>query len=510
MHSLGGHLGAKRANARSLGEFAAMFRFMNITMTLAAASAFAFGGAPAFARDAKPTTAKGISPARCGPTDLPEPGIQGDVPAGATAAYNCGVRLVGRLPRVGNVQGAGTCAYVRSRDGQVHVVDMRDPAKPVEVGSLPVQMGSETMRVVVNGARAILVSGSTVYDVRDCLKPVLLGEIKWPSVTLPGIPSRSLPHDIRINHAGTKVYASFGLWEADITNLRDPGTWKVTDHRCELSAQISGPTGEIHRKLNGAGLSLCIDATKPSPMGANYVLGASPLQSAFIWPTFSHSPDTNGDDTRLYLADQSGGNSKFWAPSPKLRIIDLTKGAPKIIGEVDGPGHGLDWFRSGGRDYVLHSNEGGTLGIMNQTSDSDTCRPYPRPTALGWGFEVLISDVTDPKRAKNVSMLRIAINDPEFCNVRKASGRDPWLAYHLIDNPRNPRFAMVNFTTAGLRIFDLRNPAHPVEVAYYNHGNPVHGGIGHYDAARGLIYAAGSDGLWVLEFEPQVKAQLGL
>lgn len=480
------------------------------TFASALALALALAGTPALAQVAAPAPAKGVSPAACAAGDIREPGIQGDVPAGATANYNCGVRLVGQLPRVGNVQGVGKCVYVRSRGGEVFVVDVSDPAKPVEVGSVRVQSGSETMRVVVNGERAILVSGSSVYDIRDCLKPVLLGEIKWPPLSLLGIPSRSLPHDLRVNHAGTKVYASFGLWEADLTNLRDPSSWKVSDHRCELAAQVPGLWQDIHRRSLKAGLSLCDDAAKPSPRGANYVIGASPLQSSFLWPSLSHSPDFNADDTRLYIGDQAGGTSGIWQPQDKVRIVDLTQNSLKIIGEVNGPGHGLDWFRSGGRDYVLHSNEGGTAGIMGQPNKGDTCKAYPRPTSLGWGFEALVSDVTDPKRAKRVSMLRIAINDPEFCNVRKASGRDPWIAYHLIDNPLNPHFAMVNFGTAGLRIFDIRNPAKPQEVAYYNHGTAVHGGVGYFDAARGLIYAAGSDGLWVLEIEPQVKARLGL
>ena len=50
---------------------------------------------------------------------------------------------------------------------------------------------------------------------------------------------------------------------------------------------------------------------------------------------------------------------------------------------------------------------------------------------------------SDQERAKTVSMLRIAVNDPEFCDARKASGRDPWIAYHLIDNPMNATFAAV-------------------------------------------------------------------
>lgn len=69
---------------------------------------------------------------------------------------------------------------------------------------------------------------------------------------------------------------------------------------------------------------------------------------------------------------------------------------------------------------------------------------------------------------------------------------------------------MVNFNNAGLRIFDIRQPTKPTEVAYFNHGTPVHGGVGYYDAARGLIYASGEGAFWVLEVEPQIRARLGL
>jgi len=84
------------------------------------------------------------------------------------------------------------------------------------------------------------------------------------------------------------------------------------------------------------------------------------------------------------------------------------------------------------------------------------------------------------------------------------------VAYHMVDNAKNAHFAAVNFGSAGLRIFDIHNPAQPYEVAYYNHGAMVHGGVGYYDASRGLIYAAGGTGFWVLALEPQVKARLGL
>lgn len=74
----------------------------------------------------------------------------------------------------------------------------------------------------------------------------------------------------------------------------------------------------------------------------------------------------------------------------------------------------------------------------------------------------------------------------------------------------NPKFAMVNFGDAGLRISDIRQPTKSTEVAYFNHGLPTHTGVGYYDAKRGLIYVASPTAFWMLQAEPQVRAKLGL
>jgi len=102
---------------------------------------------------AAPKPVAGASPALCGPGDKPEPGLQGDAPAGTQPRWHCGVSLVSQLPVVGNVQGHDTCAYVRERGGQVHVIDVRNPRKPVRIGAVPVLSGSETMRVVATAER---------------------------------------------------------------------------------------------------------------------------------------------------------------------------------------------------------------------------------------------------------------------------------------------------------------------------------------------------------------------
>lgn len=454
----------------------------------------------------------GKSPAVCSGSDIPEPGIQGDVPGGpGTANYNCGLAPVGQLPRTGFVQGAGQCAYIRS-GANIFVVDVSNPASPVEVGSVPTIGGSESMRAVVTAERAVLVSGRAVYDISDCLHPVLKGQIVWPTLSLPGIPIGLLPHDIRVNHAGTKVYGTFGLWEADITDLNNPANWTVKDHTCEAYEQLF----EDHMRVADVGLDLCTNLAAPvGPplLGANYLLGGSALQSALLWPPLGHGPDTNGDDTRLYEAHVGGGYTELFE-QPHLRIYDLTQDPVQVLAEIPGAGFSTDWFRTAnGREFVLHNAEGGT-GFQNPvpglppSPGSDTCvDESQRPNGLGWSFQAFITQVNGDNVA-DVSSIELAINKPEFCQQRAASGHNPFIGYHSVDNPFNATFAMVSHGTAGLRIFDIRIPDQPVEVAYFNRGS--RNGASYYDAARGLIYSIGSDGFRVLQIEPQVRAKLGL
>ncbi|MEZ5743216.1 MAG: hypothetical protein R3D89_05660, partial [Sphingomonadaceae bacterium] len=104
----------------------------------------------------------------------------------------------------------------------------------------------------------------------------------------------------------------------------------------------------------------------------------------------------------------------------------------------------------------------------------------------------------------------LAINDPGNCEVARATKADASIAYHLIDDPLDAKFTAVNFGTAGLRIFDIRDPLNPSEVAYFNHGPPTHAQVGHYDTARKLIYFSDAGGFKVLQIAPQVRRRLGL
>ncbi len=84
-----------------------------------------------------------------------------------------------------------------------------------------------------------------------------------------------------------------------------------------------------------------------------------------------------------------------------------------------------------------------------------------------------IIDIADPAHPHVVSNLRLAVNQPA---EHKAAGQDPGAlspvqgyAAHYCSIPReiDPEIVACSFINSGLRIFNISNPAHPREVAYY-------------------------------------------
>jgi len=99
---------------------------------------------------------------------------------------------------------------------------------------------------------------------------------------------------------------------------------------------------------------------------------------------------------------------------------------------------------------------------------------------------------------------------PENCQAARASGANASITEHSVYNKGGAAFVMIEYGSADLRVFDLRDGDHPKEVAYYNDGKGhVHSGVFHYDDARGIMIASGSEATHVLMLQPQMIAALG-
>jgi hypothetical protein len=460
--------------------------------------------------------------ARCGRADLPETGIQGDVPKAdqesgrAEQGYNCGLALVGHTTldaggrdgsSNGNMAWAGHCAYVAGPgalfgppspapgDG-VAVVDVADPTKPRHVATLR-SPGStaamETIHAVVTKDRAILVVGQygnaigsnkpmDVYDVRDCAHPRLLETFRWPENI----------HNLTISGNGRYVFATQPLQVADLSPLFDADPKTGVTYVGDLEKATPGPPVAIgpSADLDDALPEQVRDATR-----SNYL-------SHEAWPTF--------DGTRLYVGGQLPQFEQFTI----MDIDDWLRhaGPPKVLSQRQGRGHSVRTATIGGRTFVLHSEEsvfGAAVG----------CAPESLNPIAG-AAQPWLTDVSDPVHPHQVSQFGLAINDPANCPAQLASGVQASVHYHDVDDPARTTFVLASMWNAGLRIFDVRNPAHPVEVAYFNPADVQAGSGVTLDHAwshirwvpeTGQVWlSTAAGGFWVLELEPQVRQQLGL
>jgi hypothetical protein len=420
---------------------------------------------------------------KCGRFDLPETGLQGDVPRAdqlsgrAMQGYNCGVALVGHSDLGGsgghaNMAWAGDCAYVASSGQGISVVDVSDPRNPTLVSTLHGNGSDFTLETIAAtkvGDRAVLVAGRygaipiqvpspmDIYDITDCAHPRLASSFTFPDNI----------HNLTFSPDATRVYATLPIQVLDITDIAKP------TFLGKLDDQIPVPS--------------------------------------FPGKYLSHEIVTSRDGNTLYLGGQTPNYSYF-------TIVDITgwpAREPRILSQVEGRGHSIRLARIKGRTYALHSEE----SIVGPTAKG--CVPEEMNPFAG-AAQPWLSDVTDPTNPNmRISQFRLAINEPANCATEIADGVNASVHYHDVDDPSRTTFAMLSMWNAGLRIVDIRDPYHPKEVGYFNPGAFYTPGDdvlldkawGHvrYVASTGQIwFASQSGGFWVVELEPQVRKALGL
>lgn len=350
---------------------------------------------------------------------------------------------------------------------------------PVATDEVPTVGSTESMRAQTVEGRAILVSGRGVYDISNCEKMVKKGEIAWPSQNaMIGLYFAALSsHEIGISHDAKRVYSGLGFAVADISDLEKPETWTVKNWSCEMNKQSGFPTSVPN----------ACEGPSQQDVGRQY----------------SHSSDDNLEGTVWYGANQEGSSSQMERST--ARMVDISdKSSIEILDTVANfPGHSMNWWRTPDeREFIIGANEA--------LSRADSCVPYPRPVNLGNAYEAYPVEVTGKKFGKPF-ILTLDINKPENCQAANASRSNATITEHSVYNKAGAAFVMIEYGTAGLRVFDLRSGEQPREVAYYNDGKGhVHSGVFSYDDARGVMVASGSQAGHVLMLQPQMIRALGL
>jgi hypothetical protein len=387
----------------------------------------------------------------CGPGARPEPGLQGQVPKAAQDSgdsklgYRCNLKLIGQndiRARGANFQLGWyrNCAYVGSVGGReaqpadaldgIAVIDVANPARPQHVGFIRSPAGfSQHEGVEVNQRRGMLVTLTQglsaqyieVYDVsRDCRKPQFKGRYDG------GGP---LFHGLRVAEDGRTVYASdytgaaFGqvMHIVDVSDMSNPRLLKRWDP--------SEEPGSVHYGV--------------------------------------HDLEVNADGTRVYLGAETAGSAQGallgGPPSndgPSMVVLDTTdiqrrvpNPDPKVVSSIhfDNFGHTEQRATIKGRPFIFSSGETPIRGAKN-------C-PW------AWGSAV---DVSDERRPRAVSEIKLEVNEQANCGRVGADDAVYSIHYSGVDSFERTTRLFYTYYTGGLRVFDVRDPVHPKEIAYYH------------------------------------------
>ena len=439
------------------------------------------GAVPVVAADipAPPPTPR----AECGPGSRPEPDVQGRAPlseyesGSAQKGFFCNLEEIGAY---GNRGGYKVHRYVDKAGRECAYMD----------STLLAPTG------IINGTD---LTGTYVLDMSDPANPVKTANLLTPAM--------QSPHEsMELNQARGLLVANMGY------PTYNPGFVDVYD----VSADCRHPVLKSSTPLGVFG-----HESGFAPDGRTFYSGANntitalalenPAVPEILWVSRDHSPHgmrLSADGTRLYIADLSDG----------LVILDVSEiQARKEDPEVREVGR-LEWDEMSipqvaipvtikGKPYLIEIDEFATNGESQ----------IPQSTADAVVGAARIIDISDETKPKIVSHIRLEVNNPEG---RSASAGDPGASSpiqgytgHYCSVPRNeePGIVACTFVASGLRVFDIRDPLRPREIAYFN--KPVGGNnptsypnsyamsASAFVPERGeLWYLDGNSGLHVLRF----------
>ncbi|UDM49002.1 LVIVD repeat-containing protein [Cupriavidus sp. MP-37] len=450
----------------------------------------------------------------CSPGDTPETALQGQVPAALRqsgfSGFNCNLKLVSQVQGEGASWSSATYTDKRGQTCFYHstmgpspvfnnpaapsrvnpgvpVINITDPARPVWVSSLTsTAMIDPWESLRVNAARGILAADNglggaggpeiDLYDVStDCTRPQLLASVPIGTGEDGGIiPStRALGHEGGFSPDGFTYYiggaVSKSYYAVDLT---------VPTHPKLISAITMA---ELGFGSVPHGLSVSQDGTRAYFVatgngGAAAGQGAPPLNNA----------NATGDNG-FFVIDTSEVQSR--RPNAKMHRITTV---PVRNGSV--AQHTIS-FSVAGKPYVIEVDEGGAGGLQEPgaTSVKAACNAGMTPFPLGH-----IYDMSDEAAPKLVSELRLETHAVQNCDkvIPDILGLSIFTYgshYCSVDNRENATALACSYFNSGVRVFDIRDPSKPKEIAYYNPPAGKYPGAGSAHLMLGQYRAGGPD-----------------
>jgi len=494
-----------------------------------------------------------VPKAVCSPNDHPETALQGQVPAGLRAVgfqgFNCNLQLVSQSRGDGaNWQSAEfrdrnggnkdrekdrdrrICAYHgtafttanRTHPG-VPVIDVTDENNPTPTGYLTTtSMLDPWESLKVNERRQLLAANDAhnggfgaggpeidIYDLSgDCRFPQLLASVAIGKAD----GSTGIPHPI-VGHEGSWAPDGLTYYGGDLTFI-PPGTTTTTGQY--YAVDTSDPTapkliatwttgiatGNVH------GLSISDDGNR------GYFVSLGSIGSFGGTPDDLTKPPTNG----LLIYDLSEIQARL--PNPQVREIS------RLFWKDGSAAQHTIPVKIGGKPFVFFVDEGGSAGVSSAAQRQVACAnglpPYPMARII---------DIGDETNPKIVSRLMLEVHDPANCakvlpDLVGLSVFTYGSHYCSVDNKDHATTLACAYFNSGIRVFDIRDPRRPKEIAYFNPPGVTTASPGsnhattgqwrsggpdwcsaqvHLDSERGTLWTTCQDnGLLMLKFENDV------
>jgi hypothetical protein len=497
-----------------------------------------------------------VPKAKCGPHDRPETALQGQVPAAMRAAgfqgFNCNLELVGQFRGNGanwqttqfqqRLQGRhggrnddddddddrghgkskrtricgyhGTASPALSRPGRtamgVPALDLSDPRNPIATAYLTTPaMLDPWESLKVNERRQLLTADNgqnggggpeiDVYDLSDdCRYPQLLASAPVGTGLDGGIkpPATPIGHEGSISPDGLTYYIGDTRNRAyHAVDLSDPSKPKMI-------ATFSMPS----IGLRTHGLSISQDGNRA------YVVSTGSVALADLGNP--NAATSNG----FVIMD----TSEIRARKPNAQFRPITT---YLIRDGSIAQHTIP-VKIRGKSYLIHIDEGGSGGISGAAQFQAACAAGMTPFPMA-----RILDLGDETKPVEVSKLMLEVHDPKNCaavapDIVGLSIFTYGSHYCSVDNKKNATTLACGYFNSGIRVFDIRDPRRPKEVAYFNPagvltdspgsnhnlGNNFRPGAAdwcsaqvHLDAKKGTLWTTCQDnGVLVLKFRKSV------
>lgn len=385
--------------------------------------------------------------AECGPGSRPETGLQGRVSSKdhasgrAAKGFTCNTRLVGKYTKPTPLK--NTDLGIEDPQGTVGGFRVH---RYVDDAGHECAYYDTTLLFPTNIFDAL--AGVNVMDMSDPANPVLTERLVTPAMLSPHESLNiSEKRGLLAAVTGNPAFLPGVLDVYDISEdcrhpvLRSSTPTAVLGHESGMA-----PDGRTFYSGSAAATLVAIDISNPSlpvPLAALDVPSHGLTLSddgnrAYVAATV-------GDDAGLIVLDTSEIQAR--QPSPQFREVSRLSWKSMSIPQNAIP------IVIDGHPYVVEIDEFGTL------------------SEVGAGRLIDIKDETKPRVVSN---LRLEVHQPKnFDKIGGDPGADNPVGgysghYCGVPRPVNPRMVACSMGVSGLRVFDIRDPKNPREVAYFN------------------------------------------